>query len=86
MKKSAQDYRAIMRGHEAGLSLRNIGTRFGYLASSVKRVLDIASENGEVVMIDYSGDGVTYIDNDGKSKKAEIFVAVLACSDASTSQ
>lgn len=43
MKKSAQDYRAIMRGHEAGLSLRNIGTRFGYPASSVKRVLDIAS-------------------------------------------
>ena len=179
MKKSSQDYRAILRGHESGLSLRKIGARLGYPASSVKRVLDIAAENdltwmtvksmtdqalleifepprrqlmmylepdwdsvylqharktkplslqylweeykkqvtppckslsyqsfcknyrlytqslpahmrdvsmtfvwepGEVAMIDYSGDGITYVDKDGKAKKAEIFVAVLACS------
>ena len=45
MKKSSQDYRAILRGHESGLSLRKIGARLGYPASSVKRVLDIAAEN-----------------------------------------
>lgn len=27
-------------------------------------------EPGEVAMIDYSGDGITYVDKDGKPKKA----------------
>lgn len=37
---------------------------------------------GEVVMIDYSGDGVPYVDRTtGKKHTAQIFVGVLACSD-----
>lgn len=35
---------------------------------------------GEILMIDYSGDGLSYTDASGKAQKIEVFVAVLASS------